>query len=116
MAYIQERKTEDGKTHFRLQIRLRGYPTTTATLERKTDAKLWIQQTETAMREGRHFKTAEAKKHSLGESIDRYIENVIPTKPNNAAANTAQLKWWKSQIGHCLLSDIPPSLIAEQRD
>lgn len=116
MAYIQERKTEDGKVHYRVQIRLKGYPIETATFERKTDAKLWAQQTEAAMREGRHFKTTEAKKHTLGELIDRYILNVIPTKPKNAAATTAQLQWWKSQIGHCLLSDFTPALIAEQRD
>jgi hypothetical protein len=116
MAYIQERKTDDGKTHYRVQIRLKGHPTTTATFERKTDAKLWLQQTEAAMREGRHFKTPEAKKHDVAELIDRYIENVIPTKPKNAAATTAQLLWWKEQIGHCLLSDFTPSLIAEHRD
>ena len=116
MAYIQERKTDDGKTHFRVQIRLKGYPTATATFERKTDAKLWAQQTESAMREGRHFKTAEAKKHTLGELVDRYIENVIPTKLKSSAARTTQLLWWKSQLGHSLLSDISPALIAEQRD
>ncbi len=116
MAYIQERKTEDGKTHFRVQIRLRGFPTTTATFERKTDAKLWAQQTESAMREGRHFKTIEAKKHTLADLIDRYIENVIPTKPKNAKTTIAQLQWWKDQLGYCLLSDLTPALIAEQRD
>ena len=116
MAYIQERKTDDGKTHYRVQIRLRGHPTTTATFERKTDAKLGAQQTESAIREGRHFKTAEAKKHTLGELIDRYIESVIPTKPKTAASTIAQLQWWKSQIGHCLLSDLTPAIIAEQRD
>lgn len=116
MAYIQERKTDDGKTHFRVQIRLRGYPTTTATFERKTDAKLWAQQTEASMRDGRHFKTAEAKKHTLGELVDRYIQNIIPTKRKTGTATQAQLLWWKSQIGHCLLSDLTPALIAEQRD
>lgn len=116
MAYIQERNTEDGKTHYRVQIRLKGHPTETATFERKTDAKLWAQQTESAMRDGRHFKTAEAKKHTLAELVDRYIRDVIPTKPKNAAATTAQLLWWKKQIGHCLLSDLTPALIAEQRD
>lgn len=61
MAYIQERETEEGKTHYRVQVRLKGYPTETATFERRTDAKLWTQKTESAMREGRHFKIAEAK-------------------------------------------------------
>jgi hypothetical protein len=93
MAYIQERKTEDGKTHFRVQIRLKGYPVTSATFDRKTDAKLWAQQTEAAMREGRHFKTSETKKHSLVELIDRYIKSVVPTKPRNAKVTTAQLLW-----------------------
>jgi hypothetical protein len=116
MAYIQERKDKDGKTHFRVQIRLKGHPTTTTTFERKTDAKLWAQQTESTMRDGRHFKTAEAKKHTLGELIDRYIKNIIPTKVKNATAATAQLLWWKSQIECFLLSDLTPSLITEQRD
>lgn len=116
MAYIQERKKEDGKTQYRVQIRLKGYPITTATFERKTDAKQWAQQTEAAMREGRYFKTSEAKKHTVGELIDRYIENVIPTKPKNAPATTAQLKWWKEHIGHCLLSELTPALIVEQRE
>ncbi len=39
MAYIQERKTDDGKTHYRVQVRLKGYPPASATFERKTDAK-----------------------------------------------------------------------------
>lgn len=117
MAYIQERKADDGKkTHYRVLIRLKGYPVTSATFERKTDAKLWAQQTEAAMREGRHFKTAESKKHTLAELIDRYIKTVIPSKPRNAKATTAQLLWWKQKLGHCLLADLSPSLIAEKRD
>lgn len=116
MAYIQERKTDDGKIHYRVQIRLKGFPLTCATFERKTDARLWAQQTEAAMREGRHFKTSEAKRHNLAELIDRYITTVVPTKPGNASAVTAQLLWWKRQLGHCLLSDLSPSLIANKRD
>lgn len=117
MAYIHERKTSDGKkTHYRVQIRLRGFPVVSETFHSKTKAKLWAQQTEAAMRDGRHFKTAEAKKHTVADLVDRYIEAVIPTKPKNAAACTAQLKWWKEQIGYCLLSDLTSSLIAERRD
>jgi integrase len=116
MAHIQERKTKDGKSHFRVQIRLKGYPITSGTFERRTDAKLWVQQTESAMREGRFFKTSESKKHTLSELVDRYIENVIPTKLRDKQTTTAQLRWWKKQIGHCLLSDLTPALIAEQRD
>jgi integrase len=116
MAYIQERKSKDGKTTYRVQVRLKGFPIETATFERKTDAKRWAQQTESAMREGRYFKTTESKKRTLAELIDRYVENVIPTKPKNRESCTAQLLWWKRALGHCLLADVTPALIAEQRD
>ena len=109
MAYIQERKIADGKTHYRAQIRLKEFPKEMATFERKTDAKLWAQQTEAAMREGRYFKTSESKKHTIADLVNRYIENVIPTKPKNAPACTAQLTWWKAEIGYCLLSDLTPN-------
>jgi len=116
MAYIQERKNANGKTHYRVQVRLKGYPKASATFERKTDAKLWAQRVESEMRQGRYFQTQEAKKHTVGETIDRYIETVIPTKPKNATSRKAQLLWWKKQLGHVLLADLTPALIAEQRD
>lgn len=74
---------QDGSTTYRVKIRLKGYPAQTATFEILTDARKWVQQTETAIREGRHFKTSEAKRHTLGEAIERYILDVIPTKPKN---------------------------------
>ena len=75
----------------------------------------WIQDTESAIREGRHFKTTQAKKHTLGELIDRYIRDVLPTKKKSEHKQTAQLTWWKKQIGYYLLSEITPSMIGEQR-
>jgi integrase len=116
MATIQERITQDGKVTYRVQVRLRGYPAQTASFERKTDARKWAQQVESSIREGRHFKTAESKKHTLGEMIDRYIESVIPTKKVYGQRQILQLNWWKNQIGSHLLSEVTPALIAEQRD
>lgn len=116
MANIQERKDKNGKIHFRVQVRLKGYPSQTATFKRKTDAVRWVQQTESAIRDGRHFKTAEAKKHTLGDLIDRYIKFVVPNKKKHGEKQKAHLIWWKQQIGSFLLSDITPALLAEQRD
>lgn len=116
MASIKERKDKEGKTHYHVQVRIKGYPPQYASFKRKTDAERWIQQTESAIREGRHFKTTEAKKHTLGELIDRYIRDVLPTKRKSEQKQTAQLTWWKKQIGCYLLSEVTPSMIAEQRD
>ena len=116
MAYIQERPGKDGKPNFRVQVRLRGYPVQTATFERKTDAKLWAQQIESAIREGRHFKTTESKKHTLTDLVDRYLRDIIPYKPKNAKNLTAQLIWWKQQLGDYVLADVTSALIGEYRD
>lgn len=117
MAHIEERKTEDGKIKFRVQIRLKGFPQETETFDRKTDAKRWAQKTEAAMKEGRYFKTTTAaKKRTLSDLIDRYIKEILPRKPKNAHNTETQLNWWKQQMGHCLLLDVTPAIIGEHRD
>lgn len=116
MASIKELPDKDGKIRYHVQVRIKGSPPQYASIKRKTDAERWIQQTESAIREGRHFKTTAAKKHTLGQLIDRYMSDVLPTKKKCEQRQGAQLLWWKKQIGIYLLSDITPALIAEQRD
>ena len=116
MANIEKRETGDGKTSYRVKIRLKGYPVQSATFERMTDARKWASSTESAIKEGRHFKTSEAKRHTLTQLVDRYIRDVLPTKPKSKAKQTALLEWWKSEIGSYALSDVSPALIAECRD
>lgn len=116
MANIEKRTTKNGKITYRVKIRLKGFPTQTATFDRVTDAKRWEQTTESAIKEGRHFKTVEAKKHTLNDLLDRYIKTVIPTKIKIGKKQESQLKWWKECIGFYLLSDLSPALIAEGRD
>ncbi|MBS0587032.1 MAG: site-specific integrase [Proteobacteria bacterium] len=115
MANIEKRISSDGVTSYRVKIRLKGFPSQSATFERLTDAKKWAQQTESAIREGRHFKTTEAKRHTLAEMIDRYCRDVLPSK-KSAKDQAQQLAWWKSEIGSYSLADITPSLIGECRD
>ncbi|MDH5553236.1 MAG: site-specific integrase [Nitrosomonas sp.] len=116
MANIEKRTSKDGKVTYRVKIRLKGFPSQSATFERLTDAKKWTQQTESAIREGRHFKTTEAKRHTLTELIDRYCHDVLTSKPKNARDQIRQLEWWKAEIGNHALSDVTPSLIAQYRD
>lgn len=102
---------------YRARVRIKGFPPQSAAFERLTDARRWAQQTEAAIREGRHFKTSEAKKHTLAELIDRYIRDVIPKKKRNSqGTQKAQLLWWKAQIGAYLLSNVTPAVLAECKD
>jgi len=116
MAYIEPRKTKGGRTRYRVQINMKGCPGQSATFERKTDAKKWAQDVESAIRDGRHFKTVEAKRHTVEEMVDRYIKTVLPTKGAQKANQKTQLEWWKSRLGDYTLADTTPSLIAECRD
>lgn len=113
---VEKRVSKTGKVSFRARIELKGFKRLSATFASKTKAKLWKQQTEAAMREGRYFKSIESRKHTLGDLIERYIRDVLPTKPKSLNKQKLQLQWWKSQLGHQLLSDLSPALIAEHRD
>ena len=116
MANIRTRTDKDGKTYHTVQIRLKGYPPQVASFDRITDAKKWASSTESAIREGRHFKTSEAKKHTVADLIDRYIKDVLPLKPKKANDRKSQLAWWKSKIGYCILADVTPDILAQCRD
>ncbi|MBY0272835.1 MAG: site-specific integrase [Alphaproteobacteria bacterium] len=116
MATIETRRSADGTIGYRAKVRLKGFPSESATFERKTDAKEWAKQTETNMRQGRHFKTAEAKKHTVGELIDRYLHEIEKKNPKRFVDVKPLLRWWKGEIGVYLLSDASRALIVEQRD
>jgi hypothetical protein len=106
MATIEERQ-KDGKKVYRVKIRRKGYATQSATFTRLTDARKWAQITEAAIDEGRHFKTTEAKRHTLAELIDRYIRDVLPRKSRSSIyMQTQQLGWWKEQLGSHVLAAI----------
>lgn len=114
MASIEKRSTQDGKTSYRVKVRLKGYPAQTATFNRLTDAKKWAQHTEAAIREGRHFKTAEAKKHTFNELVKRYCsEKLLHYNMREQKERRSKLEWWNKGIGHCLLADITPAAISE---
>lgn len=115
MASITKYEGKKGTT-YKVTVRLRGYPTQTETFKRLTDAKRWAQDTESSIRDGRHFKTIEAKKHTVAEMIDRYIKHEIPQKPKSSRVYLQQLIWWKDRIGSYTLDAVTAPLIVECRD
>ena len=117
MPTIQERTDAQGRTRYRVQVRLKGCPPQSATFDRKTDARRWAQQTEADMKAGRYFGTAQSKKRTFGEMVDRYVRDVLPSKGENTGrVQTTELQWWKERLGHFVLADVTPAVIAETRD
>ena len=116
MATIRKREGTRG-VRWHVQVRMKGH-TRTASFERKTDAKQWARETETELGKGRSVPTREALKRTLGEAIDRYLEEVLPTKARNRdrVNRERHLKWWKEQLGDWRLRELTPDSIVRTRD
>lgn len=114
MAYIEKRESGNGRIVYRAMIRLKGYPTECATFEKLTDARNWVQTTESAMKEKRYFKTVESKKHTVADMIERYIKRVEQRNPKRLKDVKPMLEWWKSELGYCILADLSKAAINEK--
>ena len=110
MGFIRERKLMNGKVRFQAEIRMKGHKCITATFDRKTDAKAWVNKTEADMRANRYNLYSESMRYTLKQAIDRYIE-----EQKVSVAKRGQLLWWQNELGHLLLSDIRPSVIVEKK-
>lgn len=117
MATIDKRTDAKGATSYRARVRMKGHPQQVATFTSLTKARQWASATETAIREGRHFATSEAKRHTLADLIDRYRRDVLSAKKPKAQEDQGrQLKWWKDQLGAYSLDKVTPVKLAEYRD
>ena len=61
---------------YQVKIRMKGFPPVTETFKGKTEADKWAKLTEAKMIEGKHFPHAQAKKHTLSELIDAYLNSL----------------------------------------
>jgi len=117
MATIEKRTAQDGSISYRVKVRLTGHPVQSASFPRLTDAKRWAASIESALKEGRHFQNAEAKRHTIADLLDRYERDELSKRNQRARDDRAPiLAWWRESIGVRLLADVTPALIAEHRD
>jgi integrase len=116
MGTINKRLDAKGKPYYTAQIRILKQKET-ATFKRITDAKKWVQDTESAIREGRYFKTAEAKKHTFSDLVTRYYSEILPNyKEKEQRERKSKLQWWVSKIGYYMLADITAATINEHKN
>lgn len=116
MGTIREVTKKDGSKSFHAEVRLQGFEDQRASFRTKSLAKEWIQHTESAMKDGRHSKHSEAKRHTVGDMIERFIVQWLPKYPDRQVKQTALLTWWKGHLGHLRLSDLTSNSIGEARD
>lgn len=118
MATIIKRLDANGNPYYTVRIRLKGYPQQIQTFRRlsgKDGAKAWAASTETAIREGRHFKTVAARKHTVEEMIDRYFTGANLTKTQDEHIGL-HLRRWKEEVGYLVLADLNADIITQFKD
>lgn len=113
MASIEKRISNEGATSYRVKIRLRGHEPVSATFQRLTDARAWASQTESDQKANRYF--GAAKRHTVGELLDRYETDGLPHLKSSRAVKQ-RLAVWRERVGHLLLSDLSVSTIKKHKD
>ncbi len=116
MKGIDKRIHKNGTVSYRARVRIKGHPVLSQSFASKTLAMKWKRDTESEVEKGKYEYAKLGSKNTLAELIDRYIDKILPSKPKNARNVRQHLLWWKQELGHCLLSDIKPSMIAQKRD
>lgn len=117
MASITKHTSKTGVISYKVRVRLKGYPIQVSTHPRLAEARKWASDTESAIRDGRHFKTAEAKKHTLADLIERYKKDVLPGKSATMIKGQGtQLTWWSDNFGSVSLAEFDSVHIVEGRD
>lgn len=116
MGSITTRKKRDGKASYLVRVRLKGERHITKTFRTRSLAQDWMVSTEAAIKEGRFHSFSESGRHTVSDMIARYVEYELPKKPKSLVKQSAQLKWWDTQIGYLPLARVTPAALVECRD
>ena len=82
MASVQKVKRAGG-TRYRAVIRVKGFPTKSATFFTRSDARRWAEEHESKFRLARIAIDENCHIHTLDDAITRYIRDVAPRTPKS---------------------------------
>jgi integrase len=118
MASIQRivsRLTKD--VSYRAQVRVKGRASESQTFPNLKEAKAWAASIESAIREGRHFPHAAAKRTNFDALAKDYVDTVLAEfDEKEKATRERQLKWWSEQFAGLTLAEITADRISKARD
>ncbi|HJS88960.1 MAG TPA: site-specific integrase [Steroidobacteraceae bacterium] len=102
---------------YRAQVRVKGRPAQSETFPNRKEAQTWAASIEAAIREGRHFPHAAARRTSFDALAKDYTETVLAEfDKKERATRTRQLKWWAEQFAGLALAEITADRISQARD
>lgn len=109
---IRKRKNSKGQSCYQVIIRDNdGHPPKYETFPTMQEAKDWEIKEKARRRIETYFPERSNKKQTLSELIDKYILEVLSSKPKNARDTKRHLNWWKEKIGKRLVRSITADVI-----
>lgn len=108
--------TRRGDYQYQAIIRRKGYPSQTRTFETRADAERWARDIESQMDKGRFRDLRELKGVTLADVLQRYLENVTPTKKGQVAERNRIKQLQCHPIGQRPLNTLCARDFAEYRD
>ena len=94
---------------YRAQVRVKGRPAQSETFPNRKEAQSWAASIEAAIREGRHFPHAAARRTSFDALAKDYTETVLAEfDEKERATRMRQLNWWAEQFAGLALAEITP--------
>jgi integrase len=117
MASIQKIKSPlTGDISYRAQIRVRGR-SESATFPRKSEAQEWAASIETAIREGKHFPHAAARRTTFDTLCTSYVDNALDGfDAKQKATRVQQIEWWSKQFKGLTVAEVTSDAIGRARD
>lgn len=116
MAAIFKRRLKDGKGFtWRAVIRIKGFPTTCESFERKQEAEDWAKETERRIRLGQYNYAAQKQQHTYADLSDRLHTDGVLQHQRSLKNTRSQFEHWKQRLGEYALVHITPELIGKER-
>ncbi|MCR2831102.1 site-specific integrase [Acidithiobacillus ferrooxidans] len=102
MATINSREDQDGITiGWQAIVRRKGHPSQTKTFRAKKDAEAWARSIESEMVRGVWRDRSEAESATLKECLERYAEEIIPTKKGDGRRELGFIRQWQTRPISC---------------
>lgn len=114
MPTISKRVTSKGKAHYRVQVRLKGYPVRMGTFETKKEAVDWARDVEDGLKKGRLG--VGAADRTFAELLDRFEEKKLAEMARVDHGYRGHLLWWREELGGHFARQITTSMVREAKE
>lgn len=105
-----------GPHQWEAQIRRKGFPAQSKTLNTKAEAEAWAQMIESEMSRGVWLSRSEAEATTLLDALDRYEREITPGKKSAVGEKSFLRIWRATPMSKSLLATIRSADVAKLRD